>query len=755
MSDGKPSLDTLIDLFDNQWRSNDKPDYQTFLVQVSEADRPALLAQLLAIEIEYRIRNSESVNVADYQLLGDSARQLVDQLIATHAGDGGSPSSISPSLLSVESQVGNTVGPYQLLEKIGEGGMGVVWKAQQTKPVKRLVALKLIKSGFANKEVIARFEAERQAVAMMDDPHIAKVFDVGSLENGLPWFAMELVDGHPVTNYCNQHRLNVRQRLELFVQICKAVQHAHQKGIIHRDLKPSNILVKRVEGQPVPKIIDFSLAKALESQQRLTDKTLMTEFGQLMGTIQYMSPEQASFGSVDIDTRTDIYSLGVVLYQLLTGSTPIAQDTITKSGVLQVLSLIRETDPAKPSRRLKSLGDEVKVVSQNMRIASDKLLSICEGDLDWVVMKAIEKDRSRRYESVNEFAEDIQRYLEGDAVEARPPSNAYRFRKFVSKRKGLAAAGFAILTLLIAGITGTSLGLVRAMRETVRADQQTEAALHQKEIAEARAAEAIEEKKRAEFAVYAGKMNLASQAAIDNEPARALDLLNEQIPEDSEEDLRGFEWHYLWDKIHPGLKMVIGRDGYETRRCDVSPDGKFLAFSGLNPTGPTPTCIDVFDLTTGELINSLPSQDAVLSNLCRFSNDGRHVCIARGMTKNVAILDFPSLKLVTRLSCDGLSVRSVCWSRNSKSIFLAGDDANMVECDAQTGKMLRDLSDLSPHEGVIYGLELSNDGDSLFASIHWRPQDNQVRTTEYDISGDEYSDDSIDHKRHYRARHFP
>jgi len=375
MSEEKPSLDTLIDRFDHQWRSGDKPDYQSFLVQAPESERPALLAKLLAIEIEYRIRNSESVNATDYHLLGNSARQLVDQLIATHAGDGGA-ASVSPALMSVESQTGNTIGPYQLLEKIGEGGMGVVWKAQQAKPVKRLVALKLIKSGFADKQVIARFEAERQAIALMSDPHIAKVFDVGTLENGLPWFAMELVEGQPVTGYCNQHRLDVRQRLELFVQICKAVQHAHQKGIIHRDLKPSNILVKQIEGQPVPKIIDFSLAKALESQQRLTDKTLMTEFGQIMGTIQYMSPEQASLGTVDIDTRTDVYSLGVVLYQLLTGVTPIDQDTITKSGVLQVLSLIRETDPPKPSRRLRSEEDESQVICQKMQIAPGKLLSI-------------------------------------------------------------------------------------------------------------------------------------------------------------------------------------------------------------------------------------------------------------------------------------------------------------------------------------------------------------------------------------------
>ena len=727
MSEEKPSLDTLIDRFDHQWRSGDKPDYQSFLVQAPESERPALLAKLLAIEIEYRIRNSESVNATDYHLLGNSARQLVDQLIATHAGDGGA-ASVSPALMSVESQTGNTIGPYQLLEKIGEGGMGVVWKAQQAKPVKRLVALKLIKSGFADKQVIARFEAERQAIALMSDPHIAKVFDVGTLENGLPWFAMELVEGQPVTGYCNQHRLDVRQRLELFVQICKAVQHAHQKGIIHRDLKPSNILVKQIEGQPVPKIIDFSLAKALESQQRLTDKTLMTEFGQIMGTIQYMSPEQASLGTVDIDTRTDVYSLGVVLYQLLTGVTPIDQDTITKSGVLQVLSLIRETDPPKPSRRLRSAEDDAQVICHNMQIAPEKLLSILEGDLDWVVMHALEKDRSRRYDSANEFAEDIQRYLNGDAVDARPPSNTYRFRKFVSKRKGLAAAGFAILTLLIAGITGTSLGLVRAVRETARADEQAEAALNQKEIAEARTVEAIAEKKRAQFAVYNGKMNLAAQAVEDGEPARALDILDEQIPADGEDDLRGFEWHYLWDKIHPGLEKVIGSRDLESWWADFSPDGKLLAISGFP--------VEIRNINTGKLENSVTSGNQRYASWLKFSNSGKLIAIANSHG-NVMVCRVPDLEIVWNIKTDMPFPRSGCWTSDDSRIYIGSENGKVYSFDGNTGSMQATADCLL---GPVRFLSIDAADQHLYGSCAWHiAEPSKCSTQIFDIKGLEIS----------------
>ena len=353
---------------------------------------------------------------------------------------------------------GTVIGPYKLNERIGEGGMGTVWMAQQTEPVKRLVAVKLIKAGMDSRQVIARFEAERQALALMDHPNIARVLDAGTTGAGRPYFVMDLVKGVPITRYCDEHHLTPRQRLELFVAVCSAVQHAHQKGIIHRDLKPSNVLVALYDGRPVPKVIDFGVAKA--TGQQLTDKTLVTGFGALVGTLEYMSPEQAEVNQLDIDTRSDIYSLGVLLYELLTGSPPFSRKELEKAGMLEMLRVIREQEPSKPSTKL-STAEGLPTLAANRGTEPAKLTRLVRGELDWVAMKALEKDRNRRYETANGFALDVQRYLADEQVLACPPSAGYRLRKFARRNKG----GLAVAALVLCFLVLLGSGIGWAMRD--------------------------------------------------------------------------------------------------------------------------------------------------------------------------------------------------------------------------------------------------------------------------------------------------
>jgi eukaryotic-like serine/threonine-protein kinase len=354
-------------------------------------------------------------------------------------------------------------GRYKLLQRLGEGGMGEVWMAEQSEPVKRRVALKLIKKGLGSKEVMVRFAAERQAVALMNHPNIARFLDAGTTADGQPYYVMELVTGKPLTTYCDENRLSIEERLELFADVCGGVQHAHQKGIIHRDLKPSNILVAVIDGKSIPKVIDFGLAKAMESTQRLTDQSLFTGIGQILGTFKYMSPEQANLDSIDIDTRTDIYALGVILYELLTGSTPLDDSSIKGQAVWKILEVIRDKEPVKPSSKLGSSTDkQVSTITVQRKTESARLKRILLGDLDWIVMKALEKDRTRRYESASGFAADIRRYLNSEPADARPPSLNYRVRKFVQKNRVVVIAASLVVLALLGGTVGTTLSLLRA-----------------------------------------------------------------------------------------------------------------------------------------------------------------------------------------------------------------------------------------------------------------------------------------------------
>jgi len=364
-------------------------------------------------------------------------------------------------------------GRYKLLEPIGEGGMGTVWMAQQTEPVRRRVAIKLIKPGMDSKQVLARFGAERQALALMDHPNIAKVHDAGTAPDGRPFFVMELVKGMPITRFCDEHRLTPQQRLELFVPVCQAIQHAHHKGIIHRDLKPSNVLVALYDDKPVPKVIDFGVAKATGPQ--LTEQTLNTGFGAVIGTIEYMSPEQASFNQLDVDTRSDIYALGVLLYELLAGTPPFDRKELEKSGLLEMLRVIREQEPSKPSTTL-STAEGLPTLAANRGTEPARLTRLVRGELDWIVMKALEKNRGRRYETASAFAADVERYLHDEPVLACPPSTWYRLGKVVRRNRGSVLAVSMVFVALLVGVIGTSLGLLRAEHAAERERQAKETA---------------------------------------------------------------------------------------------------------------------------------------------------------------------------------------------------------------------------------------------------------------------------------------
>jgi prepilin-type processing-associated H-X9-DG protein len=501
-------------------------------------------------------------------------RRRVERLLEAHAAADSfltaGPLAAASTTDQVVEAAGTVVGPYKLLEQIGEGGFGVVFMAEQQQPVRRKVALKVLKPGMDTRQVIARFEAERQALALMDHPHIARVFDGGETAGRRPYFVMELVRGVPITDFCDQNRLTIRERLGLFVSVCRAMQHAHQKGIIHRDLKPTNVLVTMHDDKAVAKVIDFGIAKA--TGQQLTDKTLFTNFAQMIGMPLYMSPEQAQMSGLDVDTRSDIYSLGVLLYELLTGVTPFDKDRLRTAGYDEIRRIIVDEEPAKPSTRISTIGKEATTVSANRRSDPKQLSQLFRGELDWIVMKALEKDRNRRYESASAFAADVERYLHDEPVLAYPPSAWYRLRKLARRHKGVLAmvsVVVAALLLLVVGLATSTLLIWQAkgdVQQALRREQRT---------------------------AYFQGIALAERELAANRAAHAEELLHF-----CREDQRGWEWHLLKRQIHEEPLVLTHPGG--ASGVAFSPTGEVLASSWVDGK------VRLWDPATGKLLRTLP-----------------------------------------------------------------------------------------------------------------------------------------------------
>src|ERR1044071_78776 len=704
----------------------------------------------------------------------------------------------------ISERTGMMIGRYKLLQQIGEGGFGTVFMAEQQEPVQRKVALKVIKAGMDTREFVARFEAERQALALMDHPNIAQVLDGGATANGRPYFVMELVRGIPITSYCDQANLNTRERLELFTKVCRAVQHAHQKGVIHRDLKPSNILITLHDGEPVPKVIDFGVAKALG--QRLTDKTLFTRFVQMIGTPAYMSPEQAALSGLDVDTRSDIYSLGVLLYELLTGVTPLDGETLRQAALDEVRRMIQETEPPKPStritdlvaadvRRLSSKSEMERASLRRLRHQKKELISAIRGDLDWITMKAIEKDRRRRYETVNGLAADVERHLHDEPVVACPPSALYRVQK-VARRHRVAFAAAAVVTVsLVSGVVISTWQAVRAtpaerqqslLREEAQRAQATEVGLRKEAVATgAKLLEALDriESQRAEelFAVGDNSRALAHLArTLRQNPSNqvaAMRLLS-AVPQHgfaigSVEPLRHEDLVYSAHFSPDGLRVVTFslRDNtariwaaktgqplteplkheFYLRSAQFSADGlRVITVSEGKQTVHNQTVhFMVWDAKTGKQLSEVLKEETLVYPV-EFTPDGERVVTVSGDKRarvtvweiNTGkplseVLLFPQV-LVQNTPVQ-VYVNSVQFSPDGLRLLTTSSEGGTQIWDAKTGRPLTEP--FSP-EGTLHSAQFSPDGQRVVTVSGDQP----ARVTVWDANTGKPLTDPINHE---------
>jgi len=635
----------------------------------------------------------------------EDLQKRVESLIDAHEAAGGfliqksPPEKRSYPQAALEAKPGDRIGRYKLLQKIGEGGCGAVYMAEQEEPVRRRVALKIIKLGMDTKSVIARFEAERQALAMMDHPNIAKVHDAGATDTGRPYFVMELVRGVKITDYCDEKALSTRERLDLFVQVCHAVQHAHQKGIIHRDLKPSNILVNIVDGQPVPKVIDFGIAKAT-NDQRLTDKTVFTAFEQFIGTPAYMSPEQAEVSGVDVDTRSDIYALGVLLYELLTGQTPFESKELVEAGLEEMLRCIREQEPPKPSTRLSHLEEkEQTTTAQRRATEASKLIRSLRGDLDWIVMKCLEKNRTRRYETASAVAQDVERHLTQEPVVARPQSTSYRVQKFVRRNKVMVGAMAAVATALV-------LGILASVWQATRATHAKNDAKRNEKAAQQAQLKAQEQKQRADTEARRASSN--EKDALKNLITQYVDNGNRLTEEgdlfgalpwylkalEQEKDPAAIARHRfrIGANLHlaPKLVQLWTHEG-TVNDTAFSPDGRLLVSASDDNTA------RLWDTQTGESGPVLPHTNEV--KRVRFSADGTRVLTIAG--NRARLWSAADGRLISEV--EGNSVTDAQFSPDGRYFLTASDDGLARLCDGHSGAVARELRHPKRVQALAFG----------------------------------------------------